>query len=195
MIIEQEWIILCHNDSDSVFIYPPSCCSRWLFVSFESFFLLRVYTDSLWSPTCFSTVMDVPCLLCLCTQVMVGRLWPDRLGLYSVGFSRHVRDCSLMPSLSIPPAMDGHSFSHSDGPQLDAGGFVLPPPMVTQIFNLASCVRVWKWTHQSQTGNLGSNLQPFSYQPGLLTTTLHHPLRIRSEIGCGKTMLSYCKYS
>lgn len=34
-----------------------------------------------------------------------------------------------MPSLSIPPAMDGHSFSNSVGPQLDARGFVLATPM------------------------------------------------------------------
>ncbi|XP_067271979.1 si:ch73-63e15.2 [Pseudorasbora parva] len=34
-----------------------------------------------------------------------------------------------MPSLSIPPVMDGHSFSHSDGPQLDARRFALAPPM------------------------------------------------------------------
>ncbi|XP_077082520.1 strawberry notch homolog 2b isoform X1 [Siphateles boraxobius] len=49
-----------------------------------------------------------------------------------------------MPSLSIPPAMDGHSFSHSDGPQLDAGGFVLPPPMSHVFAN-----NPWSFPHQT----------------------------------------------
>lgn len=111
-------------------------CVIWVFLPAWGYFS-QFLPDSLCSPTWFSTIMDVPCLLCLCAQVMVWRHWPDHSGLYSVALGRHLRDCSLMPSLSIPPAMDGHSFSHSDRPQLDAGGFVLPPPMVTQISSLS----------------------------------------------------------
>ncbi|KAF4097656.1 hypothetical protein G5714_021664 [Onychostoma macrolepis] len=49
-----------------------------------------------------------------------------------------------MPSLSIPPAMDGHIFSHSDGPQLDAGGFILAPPMSHVFAN-----NPWSFPHQT----------------------------------------------
>ncbi|XP_016146524.1 protein strawberry notch homolog 2-like isoform X1 [Sinocyclocheilus grahami] len=49
-----------------------------------------------------------------------------------------------MPSLSIPPAMDGHSFSHLDGHQMDAGGFILAPPMSYVFAN-----NPWSFPHQT----------------------------------------------
>ncbi|XP_016298085.1 protein strawberry notch homolog 2-like [Sinocyclocheilus anshuiensis] len=49
-----------------------------------------------------------------------------------------------MPSLSIPPAMDGHSFSHLDGHQKDAGGFILAPPMSYVFAN-----NPWSFPHQT----------------------------------------------
>ncbi|XP_056112446.1 protein strawberry notch homolog 2 isoform X1 [Rhinichthys klamathensis goyatoka] len=62
-----------------------------------------------------------------------------------------------MPSLSIPPAMDGHSFSHSDGPQLDARGFVLPAPMSHMFAN-------HPWSFSPQTYSLPCPVQSENQQ-------------------------------
>ncbi|XP_051980139.1 protein strawberry notch homolog 2 [Xyrauchen texanus] len=76
-----------------------------------------------------------------------------------------------MPSLSIPPAMDGHSYSHQEGSHVDTGGFILPTAMSHVFAN-----NLWSFPHQSYSCPVQSENQQqlFNGASEMLTDVFHN---------------------